>query len=155
MATRKTVFSQRASGLLMLAMAAAFTACGPSLRDLDVSDAVLTARVRAELKAHEEINVAYMDVNTHMRVVTLSGIVGSYEEKRQIGNVVRRVKDTFKVPTFAYQVSGEYAMLKAAAQNGWLDHDAVMMESLLAFKRAGADGVLTYFARDAARLLRL
>jgi len=56
-------------------------------------------------------------------------------------DVVRRVKDEFKVPTFAYQVSGEYAMLKAAAQNGWLDHDAVMMESLLAFKRAGADGV--------------
>ena len=69
-------------------------------------------------------------------------------------DVVRRVKDEFKVPTFAYQVSGEYAMLKAAAINGWLDHDAVMMESLLAFKRAGADGVLTYFALDAARLLR-
>ena len=69
-------------------------------------------------------------------------------------DVVRRVKDEFKVPTFAYQVSGEYAMLKAAAANGWLDHDAVMMESLLAFKRAGADGVLTYFARDAARLIR-
>ncbi|HQY38619.1 MAG TPA: porphobilinogen synthase [Giesbergeria sp.] len=69
-------------------------------------------------------------------------------------DIVRRVKDEFRVPTFAYQVSGEYAMLKAAAQNGWLDHDAVMLESLLAFKRAGADGVLTYFARDAARLLR-
>jgi len=69
-------------------------------------------------------------------------------------DVVRRVKDEFCVPTFAYQVSGEYAMLKAAAQNGWLDHDAVMMESLLAFKRAGADGVLTYFAIAAARLLR-
>jgi porphobilinogen synthase len=69
-------------------------------------------------------------------------------------DVVRRVKDEFRIPTFAYQVSGEYAMLKAAAQNGWLDHDAVMMESLLAFKRAGADGVLTYFALDAARLLR-
>jgi porphobilinogen synthase len=69
-------------------------------------------------------------------------------------DVVRRVKDEFRVPTFAYQVSGEYAMLKAAAQNGWLAHDAVMMESLLAFKRAGADGVLSYFARDAARLLR-
>jgi porphobilinogen synthase len=69
-------------------------------------------------------------------------------------DVVRRVKDEFKVPTFAYQVSGEYAMLKAAAQNGWLDGDAVMMESLLAFKRAGADGVLTYFAVDAARLMR-
>ena len=68
-------------------------------------------------------------------------------------DVVRRVKDEFKVPTFAYQVSGEYAMLKAAAANGWLDHDQVMMESLLAFKRAGADGVLTYFALDAARLL--
>ncbi|MEO7393005.1 MAG: porphobilinogen synthase [Ramlibacter sp.] len=69
-------------------------------------------------------------------------------------DVLRRVKDEFRMPTFAYQVSGEYAMLKAAAQNGWLDHDAVMMESLLAFKRAGADGVLTYFALDAARQLR-
>lgn len=68
-------------------------------------------------------------------------------------DVVRRVKDEFRVPTFAYQVSGEYAMLKAAAAQGWLDHDAVMMESLLAFKRAGADGILTYFALDAARLL--
>ncbi len=69
-------------------------------------------------------------------------------------DIVRRVKDEFRVPTFAYQVSGEYAMLKAAAANGWLDHDAVMMESLLAFKRAGADGVLTYFALDAARWLQ-
>jgi porphobilinogen synthase len=69
-------------------------------------------------------------------------------------DIVRRVKDEFKVPTFAYQVSGEYAMLKAAAINGWLDHDAVMMESLLAFKRAGADGVLTYFAVDAAQVLQ-
>ena len=70
-------------------------------------------------------------------------------------DIVRRVKDEFRVPTFAYQVSGEYAMLKAAAANGWLDHDAVMMESLLAFKRAGADGVLTYSALDAARKLRV
>jgi porphobilinogen synthase len=69
-------------------------------------------------------------------------------------DIVRRVKDEFRVPTFAYQVSGEYAMLKAAALNGWLDHDAVMLESLVAFKRAGADGVLTYFALDAARLLQ-
>ncbi len=69
-------------------------------------------------------------------------------------DIVRRVKDEFRVPTFAYQVSGEYAMLKAAAANGWLAHDAVMMESLLAFKRAGADGVLTYFAIEAAGLLR-
>ncbi len=69
-------------------------------------------------------------------------------------DIVRRVKDEFHLPTFAYQVSGEYAMLKAAAQNGWLDHDAVMMESLLAFKRAGADGVLTYFAIAAARLIK-
>ncbi|MGY8905483.1 MAG: porphobilinogen synthase [Burkholderiales bacterium] len=69
-------------------------------------------------------------------------------------DIVRRVKDEFGVPTFAYQVSGEYAMLKAASQNGWLDHDAVMLESLLAFKRAGADGVLTYFALEAARLLQ-
>ena len=69
-------------------------------------------------------------------------------------DIVRRVKDEFRVPTFAYQVSGEYAMLKAAALNGWLDGDAVMLESLLAFKRAGADGVLTYFALEAARLLK-
>jgi porphobilinogen synthase len=68
-------------------------------------------------------------------------------------DVVRRVKDTFRMPTFAYQVSGEYAMLQAAAGHGWLDRDAVMFESLLAFKRAGADGVLTYFALDAARKL--
>ena len=69
-------------------------------------------------------------------------------------DIVRRVREEFDYPTYAYQVSGEYAMLKAAAQNGWLDHDAVMMESLLAFKRAGADGVLTYFALEAARLLK-
>ena len=69
-------------------------------------------------------------------------------------DIVRLVKEEFRVPTFAYQVSGEYAMIKAAAANGWLDHDAVMMESLLAFKRAGADGVLTYFARDVARKLQ-
>jgi len=69
-------------------------------------------------------------------------------------DILRDVKQTFRMPTFAYQVSGEYAMLKAAAAQGWLDHDAVMMESLLAFKRAGGDGVLTYFALDAARYLR-
>ncbi len=69
-------------------------------------------------------------------------------------DIVRRVSETFKVPTFAYQVSGEYAMIEAAAANGWLDGDKVMMESLLAFKRAGAAGVLTYFAPRAAKLLR-
>ena len=69
-------------------------------------------------------------------------------------DIVRRVKDEFKVPTYAYQVSGEYAMLKAAAQNGWLDEKACVLESLLAFKRAGADGILTYFAMDAARWLK-
>ena len=69
-------------------------------------------------------------------------------------DIVQRCKATFGAPTFAYQVSGEYAMLKAAAQNGWLDGEACMMESLLAFKRAGADGVLTYFALEAARLLK-
>ena len=69
-------------------------------------------------------------------------------------DILRRVKDQFRMPTFAYQVSGEYAMIKAAAANGWLDHDAVMMESLMAFKRAGADGILSYFALDAARLLK-
>ena len=69
-------------------------------------------------------------------------------------DIVRRVKDEFKVPTYAYQVSGEYAMLKAAAQNGWLDEGACVLESLLAFKRAGADGILTYFALDAAEYLK-
>jgi porphobilinogen synthase len=68
-------------------------------------------------------------------------------------DIVRRVKEELGYPTFAYQVSGEYAMIKAAAQNGWINEEAIMMESLLAFKRAGADGILTYFARDAARLL--
>lgn len=69
-------------------------------------------------------------------------------------DIIRRVKDTFSVPTFAYQVSGEYAMIAAAAGNGWIDGDRAMMESLLAFKRAGADGVLTYFAPAAAEKLR-
>ncbi|SBT16448.1 Delta-aminolevulinic acid dehydratase [Marinomonas gallaica] len=69
-------------------------------------------------------------------------------------DVVRRVKSELGVPTYAYQVSGEYAMQMAAFENGWLDKDQVMMESLLAFKRAGADGILTYFAKDAARLLK-
>ena len=69
-------------------------------------------------------------------------------------DVVRRVKDTFGVPTYAYQVSGEYAMIQAAVQNGWLDADKVVLESLLAFKRAGADGILTYFAIEAARRLQ-
>ena len=69
-------------------------------------------------------------------------------------DVVRRVKDEFGVPTFAYQVSGEYAMLKAAINNGWLDERACVLEALTAFKRAGADGVLTYFALDAARWLK-
>ena len=69
-------------------------------------------------------------------------------------DVVRRVKDTFGVPTYAYQVSGEYAMIQAAVQNGWLDADKVVLESLLAFKRARADGILTYFAIEAARRLQ-
>jgi porphobilinogen synthase len=69
-------------------------------------------------------------------------------------DVVRRVKDEFRAPTFVYQVSGEYAMLKAAFQNGWLEEPKCVLEALIAFKRAGADGVLTYFARDAARLLK-
>jgi porphobilinogen synthase len=68
-------------------------------------------------------------------------------------DIVRRCKDEFKVPTFAYQVSGEYAMHKAAFANGWLNEDEVILESLIAFKRAGADGILTYFAKDAAKLL--
>jgi len=69
-------------------------------------------------------------------------------------DIVRRVKDTFSVPTFAYQVSGEYTMLKAAANNGWLDNDKVVLESLMAFKRAGADGILTYLAIEAAKLIQ-
>jgi porphobilinogen synthase len=68
-------------------------------------------------------------------------------------DIVRRVKDEYKAPTYVYQVSGEYAMLKAAAGNGWLDEKKCAMEALLAFKRAGADGILTYYALDAARWL--
>jgi porphobilinogen synthase len=68
-------------------------------------------------------------------------------------DIVRRVKDEFGVPTFAYQVSGEYAMHKAAIDNGWLSEESTIMESLLAFKRAGADGILTYFAKQAAQYL--
>lgn len=69
-------------------------------------------------------------------------------------DLVRRVRDTFHVPTFAYQVSGEYSMLMAAIERGWLDHERVILESLISFKRAGAAGILTYFARDAAKLLK-
>ena len=69
-------------------------------------------------------------------------------------DIVHRIKEAFAYPTYVYQVSGEYAMLKAAANNGWLDHDAVMMESLIGFKRAGADGILSYFALEAGRLLK-
>ena len=69
-------------------------------------------------------------------------------------DIVQRIKDRFGVPTFAYQVSGEYAMLSAASERGWLDREQVMMESLLGFKRAGADGVLTYFALEAAGRLQ-
>jgi porphobilinogen synthase len=69
-------------------------------------------------------------------------------------DIIRRVRDTFEVPTFAYQVSGEYAMIEAAARNGWLDGDRAMVEALLAFKRAGADGVLTYHAPRVAERLR-
>lgn len=68
-------------------------------------------------------------------------------------DIVRRIKDEFQVPTYAYQVSGEYAMIKAASANGWLDGDRAMLESLLAFKRAGADGILTYFAPKVAEML--
>ncbi len=69
-------------------------------------------------------------------------------------DIIRRVRERFEVPTFAYQVSGEYATIMAAVQNGWLDHDRAMMEVLTSFKRAGCNGVLTYFAPAAAKLLR-
>jgi porphobilinogen synthase len=69
-------------------------------------------------------------------------------------DLVHRVRKKFGVPTFAYQVSGEYSMLQAAVERGWLERDRIILESLIAFKRAGASGILTYFARDAAKLLR-
>ena len=69
-------------------------------------------------------------------------------------DIVHRIKTELKVPTFVYQVSGEYAMHMAAIQNGWLDKDKIILESLLCIKRAGADGILTYFAKDAAKLLK-
>ncbi len=70
-------------------------------------------------------------------------------------DIVRRVKDEFKAPTFVYQVSGEYAMLKAAAQNGWLNEEACVLEALLAFKRAGADGILTYFRTGRGKVVAI
>jgi porphobilinogen synthase len=69
-------------------------------------------------------------------------------------DIIRRVKDTFSVPTYAYQVSGEYAMIVAASHNGWIDGERAMMESLMAFRRAGADGILTYFAPKVAEILK-
>lgn len=69
-------------------------------------------------------------------------------------DIIRRLKDEFQMPTFAYQVSGEYSMIKAAAANGWIDGEKAMLESLLAFKRAGCDGILTYFAPEVAELLK-
>jgi porphobilinogen synthase len=69
-------------------------------------------------------------------------------------DIIRRLKDEFRMPTFAYQVSGEYSMIKAAAANGWIDGDKAMLESLLAFKRAGCDGILTYFAPEVAAMLK-
>jgi porphobilinogen synthase len=69
-------------------------------------------------------------------------------------DIIRRLKDEFQMPTFAYQVSGEYSMIKAAAANGWIDGDKAMMESLLALKRAGCDGILTYFAPEVAEKLK-
>jgi porphobilinogen synthase len=69
-------------------------------------------------------------------------------------DIIRRLKDEFEMPTFAYQVSGEYSMIKAAAANGWIDGDKAMLESLLAFKRAGCDGILTYFAPQVAEMLK-
>ena len=69
-------------------------------------------------------------------------------------DIIRRLKDEFQMPTFAYQVSGEYSMIKAAAANGWIDGEKAMLESLLAFKRAGCDGILTYFAPEVAAILK-
>ena len=69
-------------------------------------------------------------------------------------DIIQRIKKEFKFPTFAYQVSGEYAMLSAAFQNGWLDRDKIIIETLLSFKRSGCDGILTYFAPEAAKLLK-
>jgi len=93
-----------------------------------------------------------------MREVELDLLVGADMVMVKPGmpylDIVHRVKDRFECPTFVYQVSGEYAMLKAAAANGWLDEKAVVLETLLGMRRAGADGVLTYFALDAAQWLR-
>ena len=96
-------------------------------------------------------NIAYMPYCEGCQsCVSVRVLVDRFEMTRSM----RRVKDAFGMPTFAYQVSGEYAMLMAAAQNGWLDGDKAMMESLIAFKRAGADGVLTYFAPRVAEKLK-
>jgi len=96
----------------------------------------------ADARENWQVMIAFRDRLTRCRTLEAAYL-----------DIVRRVSETFRVPTFAYQVSGEYAMLQAAANAGWLDGDAVMMESLLAFKRAGAAGILTYFAPRAAAVL--
>jgi len=95
----------------------------------------------------EALHEVAMDLNEGADMVMVKPVMPYLD-------ILRRVKDTFQKPTFVYQVSGEYAMLKAAAQNGWLDEKAVVMESMIAFKRAGADGILTYFAKDIAQWLK-
>jgi porphobilinogen synthase len=118
-------------------------------------DAVQSARLNGDKKTYQ-MDPANSD--EALREVALDLAEGADMVMVKPGlpylDIVRRVKERFGVPTFAYQVSGEYAMIAAAANNGWLDRERAMMESLVAFKRAGANGVLTYFAVEAARLLR-
>ena len=104
--------------------------------DPDLLRRLLRAKDRMDAASHEDWTVA--------RMARVSGVSEAH--------FARSFKDAFGAPTFAYQVSGEYAMISAAVQNGWLDREKTMLESLLAFKRAGADGVLTYFACDVAKL---
>lgn len=150
-ALRHTLDNENFTDTIILSYAAKYASCfyGP-FRDAVASGGVL----RGDKKTYQ-MNPANTD--EALREVALDIEEGADMIMVKPGlpylDIVRRVKDEFKTPTFAYHVSGEYAMLKAAAQNGWLDYDTALLETLLSFKRAGCDGILTYGAREAASLL--
>ncbi len=151
-AIRETLDDEGLTGVLIMAYAAKYASAfyGP-FRDAVGSSATLTGDKRTyqmdPANGDEALREVEMDLDEGADMVMVKPGMPYLD-------IVRRVKETFAVPTFAYQVSGEYAMIMAAVQNGWLDGDKAMMESLTAFKRAGADGILTYFAPRVAEKLR-
>ena len=156
-AIRQTLDAANFQHVMIMAYSAKYASAfyGPFRDAIGSKSNLSTGNVTGGGKKTYQMNPANTDVA--MREIALDIAEGADFVMVKPGmpylDIVRRCRDEFAVPTFAYQVSGEYAMLMAASQNGWLDKEAVMMESLVAFKRAGADGVLTYFAVEAARLM--